>query len=127
MSKEHFNGMASVSNDESNVLLREILDNQKEALDLNGQLVLLNEKMDKLIDCVDKKMQPSSTVNAILSTTHALSSIVFIVLVALFLGLGDGIMERWLGPGEVDHESIEKIIRVLEKASQPAASPGPSE
>ena len=127
MSKEHFNGMASVSNDESNVLLREILDNQKEALDLNGQLVLLNEKMDKLIDCVDKKMQPSSTVNAILSNTHALSSMVFIVLVALFLGLGDGIMERWLGPGEVDHESIEKIIRVLEKASQPAASPGPSE
>tara|TARA_R100000664_G_C2738549_1_gene127433 strand:- start:266 stop:625 length:360 start_codon:yes stop_codon:yes gene_type:complete len=119
--------MVNVSNDESNVLLREILDNQKEALDLNGQLVLLNEKMDKLIDCVDKKMQPSSTVNAVLSNTHALSSIVFIILVALFLGLGDGIMERWLGPGEVDDESIEKIIRVLEKASQSAASSGPSE
>ena len=127
MSKEHLNGMVNVSNDESNVLLREILDNQKEALDLNGQLVLLNEKMDKLIDCVDKKMQPSSTVNAVLSNTHALSSIVFIILVALFLGLGDGIMERWLGTGEVADESIEKIIRVLEKASQSAASSGPSE
>ena len=122
MSKEHFNGMVGVSNDESNVLLREILDNQKEALDLNGQLVLLNEKMDKLIDCVDKKMQPPSTINAILSNTHALSSIVFIVLVALFLGLGDDIMERWLGPGEVTDESIEKIIRVLERASQPATT-----
>ena len=36
-------------------ILKQILDNQKEALDLNGQLVILNEKMDVLIEKVGEQ------------------------------------------------------------------------
>ena len=43
------NGLAS---DDSQSVLNQILNNQKEALDLNGQLVILNEKMDVLIEKV---------------------------------------------------------------------------
>ena len=73
------NGLAS---DESQVVLNQILDNQKEALNLNGQLVILNEKMDVLIEKVgEQAAKPKTTLETILGNSQALISIVFIILV----------------------------------------------
>ena len=52
MSNDAAEGIA-MSSDE---MLREILRKQEESLDLKGQLVLLNEKMDTLIDTMNTKL-----------------------------------------------------------------------
>ena len=76
---------STLSGDESQGILKEILDNQKEALNLNGQLVLLNQKMDVLIEKVgEQSAKPKSALEAILGNSQALISIVFIILVAVF-------------------------------------------
>ena len=78
------NGIAGT---DAQILLQEILDNQKEALDLSGQLVLLNQKMDVLIEKVgEQAAKPKSNLELLLGNHQAMFSIVFIILVALFLG-----------------------------------------
>jgi hypothetical protein len=106
-----------LSGEDSKEMLQEILSNQKEALDLNGQLVILNEKMDKLIDTMEKKVQPPSSIIAILSNPQALTSLVFLLLVALFLGLGDGLLNRMIGPGPMDNEQATNLIRILQETA----------
>jgi hypothetical protein len=113
------NGLAG---DEPQAVLNQILDNQKEALNLNGQLVILNEKMDVLIEKVgEQAAKPKTTLETILGNSQALISIVFIVLVALFLGLGDNLLNRFMGSGEIDHQHIESVIHVLKEAAKQTA------
>jgi len=103
-------------------MLKEIRDNQKEALNLNGQLVILNQKMDVLIEKVgEQSARPKTALEAILGNSQALISLVFIVLVALFLGLGDGILNRFMGSGSIDSHQIEGLIHVLEQAAKSTA------
>lgn len=103
-------------------MLKEIRDNQKEALNLNGQLVILNQKMDVLIEKVgEQSARPKTALEAILGNSQALISLVFIVLVALFLGLGDGILNRFMGSGNIDGHQIESLIHVLEQAAKSTA------
>tara|TARA_R110000822_G_scaffold5353_4_gene22867 strand:- start:5686 stop:6057 length:372 start_codon:yes stop_codon:yes gene_type:complete len=112
-------GVDKLVGDEAQKMLKEILGNQKEALDLNGQLVLLNQKMDTLIEAVGKQARkPKSAFEALLSNGQALTSFVFLILVALFLGLGEGVIDRFMGPGPVDHESIQNVIHVLQQAAK---------
>lgn len=116
-------GADKLVGDEAQKMLKEILGNQKEALDLNGQLVLLNQKMDTLIEAVGKQARkPKSAFEALLSNGQALTSFVFLILVALFLGLGEGVIDRFMGPGPVDHESIQNVIQVLQQAAKQAAT-----
>ena len=97
------NGFADTN---SQILLQEILDNQKEALDLSGQLVLLNQKMDILIEKVGQQAEkPKSNMELLLSNHQAMFSVVLIVLVALFLGLGDAFVDRFMG-GNVDPHQL---------------------
>ena len=113
------NGIAS---DDSQVLLKEILDNQKEALDLNGQLVLLNQKMDVLIETVgEQAAKPKSAFEAILGNNQALISVVFIVLVALFLGLGDNVLNGIMGTEPVDPKQLESLLHVIQEAAKQTA------
>ena len=112
-------GVDKLVGDEAQKMLKEILGNQKEALDLNGQLVLLNQKMDTLIEAVGKQAsKPKSAFEVLLSNGQALTSFVFIILVALFLGLGEGVIDRFMGPSSVDHESIQNVIQVLQQAAK---------
>lgn len=116
-------GVDKLVGDEAQKMLKEILGNQKEALDLNGQLVLLNQKMDTLIEAVGKQAsKPKSAFEALLSNGQALTSFVFIVLVALFLGLGEGVIDRFMGPSSVDHESIKNVIEILRQAAKQTAT-----
>ena len=116
-------GVDRLVGDEAQNMLKEILGNQKEALDLNGQLVLLNQKMDTLIEAVGKQAsKPKSAFEVLLSNGQALTSFVFIILVALFLGLGEGVIDRFMGPSSIDHESIQNVIQVLRQAAEQTAS-----
>jgi hypothetical protein len=115
----------TLSGDESQVILKEILDNQKEALDLNGQLVLLNQKMDVLIEKVgEQSAKPKSALEAILGNSQALISIVFIILVALFLGLGDNVLDGIMGTESVDAEQLESLLNVIQEAAKQTAPVG---
>ena len=110
---------SALSGDESQVILKEILDNQKEALDLNGQLVVLNQKMGVLIEKVgEQSARPKSTLEAILGNSQALISIVFIVLVALFLGLGDNVLNGIMGTDSVDPDQLESLLNVIQEAAK---------
>jgi len=113
---------STLSGDESQVILKEILDNQREALDLNGQLVLLNQKMDVLIEKVgEQSARPKSALEAILGNSQALISIVFIVLVALFLGLGDNVLNGIMGTDSVDPDQLESLLNVIQEAAKKTA------
>ena len=113
---------STLSGDESQVILKEILDNQKEALDLNGQLVLLNQKMDVLIEKVgEQSANPKTALEAILGNSQALISIVFIILVALFLGLGDNVLNGIMGTESVDAEQLESLLNVIQEAAKQTA------
>ena len=112
-------GVDKLVGDEAQKMLKEILGNQKEALDLNGQLVLLTQKMDTLIEAVGKQAsKPKSAFEVLLSNGQALTSFVFIILVALFLGLGEGVIDRFMGPSSIDHESIQNVIQILKQAAK---------
>lgn len=113
---------------ESHVLLQEILDNQKEALDLNGQLVLLNQKMDVLIEKVgEQAAKPKSNLELLLGNHQAMFSIVFVILVALFLGLGDAVVDRFVGNDGLDSNQLQQVLHVLQEAAQGATLPEPNE
>ena len=106
-------------------ILKQILDNQKEALDLNGQLVILNEKMDVLIEKVgEQSAKPKTALEAILGNSQALISIVFIILVALFLGLGDNVLNGIMGSGDIDQHQLQNLINVLQEAANKTAGSG---
>lgn len=106
-------------------ILKQILDNQKEALDLNGQLVILNEKMDVLIEKVgEQSAKPKTALEAILGNSQALISIVFIILVALFLGLGDNVLNGIMGSGDIDQQQLQSLINVLQEAANKTAGSG---
>mgnify|MGYP003662816208 CR=1 FL=1 len=73
----------------SDDMLREILRKQEEALDLKGQLVILNGKMDTLIETMDKKVKPQSMVAAMCEASPQIPLYMFIiVIISLFLGFG---------------------------------------
>lgn len=125
MLKDRSNGLAG---NESQVLLQEILDNQKEALDLNGQLVLLNQKMDVLIEKVgEQAAKPKSNLELLLGNHQAMFSIVFVILVALFLGLGDAVVDRFVGNDGLDSNQIQQVLHVLQEAAQGVTLPEPNE
>ena len=106
-------------------ILKQILDNQKEALDLNGQLVILNEKMDVLIEKVgEQSAKPKTALEAVLGNSQALISIVFIILVALFLGLGDNVLNGIIGSGDIDQQQLQNLINVLQEAANKTAGSG---
>ena len=82
-------GEPFVSDNEAKTMLQEILRKQEEALDLNGQLVLINEKMDKLIAAIESKIKPQGAIAALVESSPQIPRFIFIVvLVALFLGFG---------------------------------------
>ena len=60
-------GEPFVSDGEAKIMLEQILRKQEEALDLNGQLVLINEKMDKLIAAIESKIKPQGAIAALVS------------------------------------------------------------
>ena len=106
-------------------ILKQILDNQKEALDLNGQLVILNEKMDVLIEKVgEQSAKPKTALEAVLGNSQALISIVFIILVALFLGVGDNVLNGIMGSGDIDQQQLQSLINVLQEAANKTAGSG---
>lgn len=73
----------------SDDMLREILRKQEEALDLKGELVILNGKMDTLIETMDKKVKPQSAIAAMCEASPHIPLYAFLVIVILsFLGLG---------------------------------------
>lgn len=73
----------------SDDMLREILRKQEEALDLKGELVILNGKMDTLIATMDKKVRPQSMVAAMCESSPQIPLYLFIVvIISLFLGFG---------------------------------------
>ena len=114
------NGFADTN---SQILLQEILDNQKEALDLSGQLVLLNQKMDILIEKVGQQAEkPKSNMELLLSNHQAMFSVVLIVLVALFLGLGDAFVDRFMG-GNVDPQQLRQVLHVLQETASGVTLP----
>lgn len=118
------NGFADTN---SHILLQEILDNQKEALDLNGQLVLLNQKMDILIEKVGQQAEkPKSNMELLLSNHQAMFSVVLIVLVALFLGLGDAFVDRFMG-GNVDPQQLRQVLHVLQETAAGVSLPEPAQ
>ena len=85
MSNDAAEGIA-MSSDE---MLREILRKQEESLDLKGQLVLLNEKMDTLIDTMNTKISPQGVFAAFLQSSPQVPLFLFILsLVGLMLGFG---------------------------------------
>jgi hypothetical protein len=85
MSEEAVLG-AGMSSDE---MLREILRKQEESLDLKGQLVLLNEKMDTLIDTMNMKLSAQGAIAAIFQASPQMPLFLFILsLVGLMLGFG---------------------------------------
>jgi hypothetical protein len=110
-----------MSKENSQEMLKEILNNQKEALNLNGQLVLLNEKMDTLIDCVGQKMTPNGIVASIIHSPPALIAVSIVAVIMLFLGLGDGLMDRMLG------EKPPSTKEIIELLTNPGASATPLE
>lgn len=114
-----------LADSKSQGILKQILDNQKEALDLNGQLVILNEKMDVLIEKVgEQSAKPKTALEAILGNSQALISIVFIILVALFLGLGDNVLNGIMGSGDIDQQQLQNLINVLQEAANKTAGSG---
>ena len=114
-----------LADSKSQGILKQILDNQKEALDLNGQLVILNEKMDVLIEKVgEQSAKPKTALEAILGNSQALIPIVFIILVALFLGLGDNVLNGIMGSGDIDQQQLQSLINVLQEAANKTAGSG---
>ena len=96
MSEEAVLG-ADMSSDE---MLREILRKQEESLDLKGQLVLLNEKMDTLIDTMNTKLSAQGAIAAIFQASPQMPLFLFILsLVGLMLGFGPE-LAALLKPGE---------------------------
>ena len=82
-------GEPFVSDGEAKAMLQEILRKQEEALDLNGQLVLINEKMDKLIAAIESKIKPQGAIAGLIESSPQIPLFIFIiVMVALFLGFG---------------------------------------
>jgi len=82
-------GESFVSDGEAKGMLQQILRKQEEALDLNGQLVLINEKMDKLIAAIENKIKPQGAIAALVESSPQIPLFIFIVvLVALLLGFG---------------------------------------
>ena len=82
-------GESFVSDSEAKGMLQQILRKQEESLDLNGQLVLINEKMDKLIAAIESKIKPQGAIAALVESSPQIPLFIFIVvLVALFLGFG---------------------------------------
>ena len=78
-----------MSDSEAKGMLQQILRKQEESLDLNGQLVLINEKMDKLIAAIESKIKPQGAIAALVESSPQIPLFIFIVvLVALFLGFG---------------------------------------
>ena len=78
-----------MSDGEAKTMLQEILRKQEVALDLNGQLVLINEKMDRLIAAIESKIKPQGAIAALVESSPQIPLFIFIVvLVALFLGFG---------------------------------------
>jgi hypothetical protein len=73
----------------SDDMLREILRKQEEALDLKGELVILNGKMDTLIETMDKKIKSQNPLAAIVDAAPQTPLYIFIlILITLFLGFG---------------------------------------
>lgn len=73
----------------SDEMLREILRKQEESLDLKGQLVLLNEKMDTLIETMNAKLGAQGIVAGVLQSSPQMPLYLFILtLVGLMLGFG---------------------------------------
>ena len=96
MSEEAIAG-AGMSSDE---MLREILRKQEESLDLKGQLVLLNEKMDTLIDTMNTKISPQGMISAVMTSSPHMPMYLFLLAVlAMALGLGPD-MVQMLNPQE---------------------------
>ena len=119
------NGLAGT---DAQALLQEILDKQKEALDLNGQLVILNQKMDVLIEKVgEQAAKPKTNLELLLGNHQAMFSIVFVILVALFLGLGDAFVDRFVDSDGVDQAQLQQVLHVLQEAAQGATLPEPTE
>jgi hypothetical protein len=110
--------------DDAKEMLKEILNRQKEALDLNGQLVLINEKMDTLIETMEKKLTPTGTIAAIIQNPQAFIAAVMIIVFALFLGMGDSLMDRAFGPKTVQ---IEEVLKALHPSTDMAADPSDEE
>jgi len=82
-------GEPFVSDNEAKTMLQEILRKQEESLDLKGQLVLINEKMDALIAAVESKIKPQGALAALIESSPQIPLFIFIiVMVALFLGFG---------------------------------------
>jgi hypothetical protein len=70
-------------------MLREILRKQEESLDLKGQLVILNEKMDTLIETMERKMKNQGAMASMFEASPQMPLYAFILaLVAMFLGFG---------------------------------------
>ena len=84
----------------SDEMLREILRKQEESLDLKGQLVLLNEKMDTLIDTMNTKISPQGMVSVVMTSSPHMPMYLFLLAVlAMALGLGPD-MVQMLNPQE---------------------------
>lgn len=91
-----------VGDSDAKKMLEQILRKQEEALDLNGQLVLLNQKMDQLIGAVENKIAPQGAIAGLLAASPQIPLFVFIiVMVALFLGFGPELVGL-LGSGSVE-------------------------
>jgi hypothetical protein len=96
MSEEAIAG-EGMSSDE---MLREILRKQEQSLDLKGQLVLLNEKMDTLIDTMNTKLSAQGAIAAIFQSSPQMPLYLFILtLIAMMLGFGPEVIGL-LNPGE---------------------------
>ena len=54
-------------------------------------------------------------------------SIVFVILVALFLGLGDAVVDRFVGDDGLDSNQLQQVLHVLQEAAQGATLPEPNE
>ena len=77
---------------------------------MQGQLVLLNEKMDLLIETVQNKMTKTGVVGTLLSNQQSVMYLFVLILVALFLGLGDQVMDRVFGSKNSEHSAIMEAI-----------------
>jgi hypothetical protein len=84
----------------SDEMLRQILRKQEESLDLKGQLVILNEKMDTLIETMERKIKSQSTIAAVFEASPQMPLYAFIImLVAMFLGFGPEMVGLLQGGG----------------------------
>ena len=60
----------------------------------------------------------------LLSNHQAMFSVVLIVLVALFLGLGDAFVDRFMG-GDVDPQQLRQVLHVLQETASGVTLPEP--